>query len=110
MGLMIYFRQPHTNIGYIVMCQIFIAFAGSTIILYEQVSVLSVAEHGDVAAVLALLGLFGYMGGAVGNSISGAIWTNTLPQALERLLPEAVKPQAADIYGDLTQQLSFPVG
>ncbi|KAK5691875.1 hypothetical protein LTR97_011046 [Elasticomyces elasticus] len=110
MGLMIYFRQPHTNIGKIVMCQIFIAFAGSTIILCEQVSVLSVAEHGDVAAVLALLGLFGYMGGAVGNSISGAIWTNTLPQALERLLPDAVKPQAADIYGDLTQQLSFAMG
>ena len=33
LGLMIYFRKPHTNIGYIIMCQIFIAFSSGTIIL-----------------------------------------------------------------------------
>jgi MFS family permease len=31
-GLMIHFRQPDVNIGYIVMCQIFIAFAGGTLV------------------------------------------------------------------------------
>jgi hypothetical protein len=30
---MIHFRHTHTNIGYIVMCPILIAFAGSTMIL-----------------------------------------------------------------------------
>ena len=88
-GLMIYFRQPHTNIGFIVMCQIFLALSGSLFILCEQVAVTAVAEHGDVAAMLAMLGLFGYMGGAVGNAISGAIWTNSLPVYLQKYLPES---------------------
>ncbi|EXJ54875.1 uncharacterized protein A1O5_12941 [Cladophialophora psammophila CBS 110553] len=109
-GLMIHFRRPHTNIGYIIMCQILIAFAGSTMILCQQVAVMAAAEHGQIAAVLAMLGLFGYMGGAVGNSICGAIWTHSLPSALQRLLPENLKPEWETIYGDLTVQLSYPMG
>ncbi|KIW23372.1 uncharacterized protein PV07_11578 [Cladophialophora immunda] len=109
-GLMIHFRRPHTNIGYIIMCQILIAFAGSTMILCQQVAVMAAAEHGQIAAVLAMLGLFGYMGGAVGNSICGAIWTHSLPGALQRLLPENLKPEWETIYGDLTVQLSYPMG
>jgi hypothetical protein len=109
-GLLIYFRTPGTKIGYIVMCEIFIAFAGGTLIIGQQVAVMAVADHSDLAAVLALLGLFGYMGGAVGNSISGAIWTNTLPGALQRLLPDEAKADAQAIYDDLTVQLSYPVG
>lgn len=109
-GLLIYFRQPHTNIGYIIMCQIFLAFSGSTMILGMQVAVMSVAEHGDIAAVLAILGLFGYVGGAIGNSISGAIWTNTLPVQLQLHLPESCAADWETIYGDLTAQLSYPMG
>ncbi|KAL2837123.1 major facilitator superfamily domain-containing protein [Aspergillus pseudoustus] len=109
-GLMIYFRQPGQAIGYIVMCQIFAALGGGTMIITQQVAVTSVAEHNDVASMLAMLGLFGYLGGAVGNSISGAIWTHTLPQALQDFLPESAKADWADIYGSLDIQLSYPVG
>lgn len=109
-GLMIYFRRPGWSVGYLVMCQIFIALGGSTMIICEQVSVLAVAEHGEAAAVLALLGLFGYMGGAVGNAISGAIWTSTFPEELRRRLPESAMADFADIYGDLAKQLSYPMG
>lgn len=109
-GLMIHFRHPHTKIGYIIMCQVFIAVGGSTLGLCQLIAVLAIAEHGDVAAVLAMLGLFGYMGGAVGNSISGAIWTNTLPKALERLLPKTAQDDARAIFDDLSKQLSYPMG
>lgn len=109
-GLMIHFRMPDQSIGYVIMTQVFIAFAGSTLISCQQVAVLSVAEHKDVASVLALLGLFGYVGGAIGNSISGAIWTNTLPSALQRMLPADIEPRWEAIYGDLPTQLSFPMG
>lgn len=34
-GLMIQFRQPDVNIGYIVMCQIFIAVAGGTLVICQ---------------------------------------------------------------------------
>jgi MFS family permease len=109
-GLMIYFRQPGQDIGYIVMCQIFAALGGGTMIITQQVAVTSVASHNDVASMLAMLGLFGYLGGAVGNSISGAIWTHTLPQALQDLLPESAKADWETIYGSLDVQLSYPMG
>lgn len=109
-GLMIYFRKPGMHIGYMVMCQIFIAFAGGTMIICQQVAVLSVASHNDGAATLALLGLFGTVGGAVGNSISGAIWTNIFPAALQRLLPAESVDDWEDIYDSLDVQLSYELG
>lgn len=109
-GLMIYFRNPNFSVGYMIMCQIFISIGGSTLILCQQIGVMSVAEHNDVASVLALLGLAGNMGGAVGNSISGAIWTHTFPQALLDVLPEDVIGDWESIYDSLEMQLSYERG
>ncbi|PQE22523.1 Siderophore iron transporter mirB protein [Rutstroemia sp. NJR-2017a BVV2] len=109
-GLMIYFRRPNQNIGYIVMCQIFIAIGGSIFIICEQLAILAASDHQHIAAVLALLYVVGNIGGAIGNTICGTIWTNTFPQALARYLPEEAMANFDDIYGDLTTQLSYPVG
>lgn len=109
-GLLIYFRSPRFSVGYVIMCQVFIAFSGGTIILLQQTSIMAAVDHTRIAAVLALLGLFGYMGGAIGSAISGAIWTNTVPQALEKYLPEYALVNATDIYGSLEIQLSYPIG
>ena len=109
-GLMIHFRQPNTSVGYLVMCQIFISIGGSIIILCEQIAVMAAADHQHIAPVLALLSISGWVGGAVGNTISGAIWTNSFPQALASLLPEADLENIDSIYGDLTVQLSFDRG
>ncbi|KAJ5243137.1 major facilitator superfamily domain-containing protein [Penicillium citrinum] len=109
-GLMIYFRMPGFSVGYMCMCQIFLAVGGGTMILIEQVSVLSVSKHEDYAAMLALLSTFGNIGGAVGSSVSGAVWTNTLPIKLRELLPAETKDQWQSIYEDLETQLSYPIG
>lgn len=109
-GLMIYFRSPGRSIGYICMCQVFMGLGGGTMILVMQVAVMAASSHGDYAAMLALLSLFGNIGGAVGNSISGAIWTNTLPQKLQELLPAESLADWRDIYESLDVQLSYPVG
>ncbi|KAL2794698.1 major facilitator superfamily domain-containing protein [Aspergillus keveii] len=109
-GLMIYFRKPGWSMGYLIMCQVFIAFGGSTMISCQQVAVSAASDHNNIASALAFLGVFGSMGGAVGSSISGAIWTNTLPGALKRLLPEAAKADWRTIYESLDVQLSYPVG
>ncbi|KAH6658286.1 MFS siderochrome iron transporter MirB [Truncatella angustata] len=109
-GLMIYFRRPNQNIGYIVMCEIFISIAGSIFILCVQLAVLAAVDHQYVAAVLAVLFVSGTIGGAVGNAISGAIWTNTFESALERFLPADALPELATIYASLPVQLSYPVG
>lgn len=107
-GLMIYFRQPGWSIGYAIMCQIFIAFAGGTMIIVQQVAVLAASDHNNVASALAVLGVFGNVGGAIGGSVSGAIWTHTLPGALRRLLPADVDWQ--EIYDSLDVQLSYTRG
>ncbi|PNH31280.1 hypothetical protein BJF96_g5566 [Verticillium dahliae] len=109
-GLMIHFRQPNGYIGYIFMCQIFISVGGSIFIIVQQLSILAAVDHQHVAAALALLSVVGNIGGAVGNSISGAIWTNTFAEALERYLPATALPDLTEIYESLEMQLSYEVG
>ncbi|WWC71792.1 uncharacterized protein I206_105751 [Kwoniella pini CBS 10737] len=109
-GLMIYCRKPGQPLGLIVFTQILIAWAGSSFTLVEQIAVLAAGSHNDAAGMLALLGMFGYFAGAIGNSISGAIWTNTLPSALQQFLPAETLDQWEDIYESLDLQLSFPMG
>jgi hypothetical protein len=109
-GLMIYFRQPNQSVGFLVMCQIFTSIGGSIFIIIEQVSILAAVDHQHVAASLALLNVVGTVGGAMGSTISGAIWTNTFPDALARYLPEADLPDLETIYEDLDTQLSYAVG
>jgi hypothetical protein len=109
-GLMIYFRRPNQGVGYLVMCQIFISIGGSIFIIVQQVAVLAAADHQHVAAVLALLYVVGNVGGAVGNTISGTIWTNTFYKALERNVPNVSLSDLEDIYNSLDVQLSYAVG
>ncbi|KAL4752248.1 major facilitator superfamily domain-containing protein [Aspergillus terricola var. indicus] len=107
-GLMIYSRTPGHSVGYMCMCQIFLAVGGGTMILIEQVAVLAASRHEDYAAMLALLSTFGNIGSAVGSSVSGAIWTNTLPQKLREYLPAETRHLWSDIYDSLDTQLSYP--
>lgn len=109
-GLMIYFRRPNQSVGYQIMCQIFISIGGSVFIIVQQVAVLAAVDHQHVAAALALLYVIGTIGDAIGAAVSGAIWTNTFPNALEWYLPESAQANFTMIYEDLDTQLSYPVG
>ncbi|KAA8643826.1 hypothetical protein EYZ11_008908 [Aspergillus tanneri] len=109
-GLMIYFRKPNWSVGFTIMCQIFLAFAGGTMIICQQVAVLAASDHNHVASALAFLNCFGSMGGAIGSSISGAIWTHTLPDALKSRLPASALPDWEAIYDSLETQLSYERG
>jgi predicted MFS family arabinose efflux permease len=109
-GLMIYFREPHWGIGYVVMTQIFIAFSGGTLVICQEVAIMSAVGPENIAVALALQGLFASVGGAIGSSISGAIWTNTFYQYLVANLPVEERGNAAAIYADITTQLKYPVG
>ncbi|GME83328.1 unnamed protein product [Ambrosiozyma monospora] len=57
-GLQVYFRGQHSNIGYIIMTQIFIAFGGGTIVLGNQMSVMAAGSLDDVPMMISLIGLF----------------------------------------------------
>ncbi|KAK3900397.1 general substrate transporter [Staphylotrichum tortipilum] len=109
-GLMIYFRRPDQSVGYLIMCEVFISVGGSIFIIIQQVAILAAVDHQHIAVALALLYVVGTTGGAIGGTISGAVWTNTFRSALERHLPESALPDIDTIYGDLTAQLAFEVG
>lgn len=111
MGLMIHFHQPSGNIGYIVMCQIFISFGSGVLIICDEIAIMAAAVGQQYFAVsLAVLGLFANIGGAIGLTISAAIWTSVLPKKLMEYLPAEDLPNFLLVYGDITTQLSYPVG
>ncbi|KAI2468977.1 MFS general substrate transporter [Annulohypoxylon bovei var. microspora] len=109
-ALMIYFRQPDTHIAWVIMCQILITIGGGTLVMCEQIAVQAVASHSELASVMAILGLAYYIGSAIGNSLSGAIWNATLPRMLAELLPEFSPEELAHLGQDLKKQLSYPMG
>ncbi|KAK6362219.1 hypothetical protein TWF730_005915 [Orbilia blumenaviensis] len=109
-GLMIHFRQPWQSIGFIVMCQIFIAFAGGSLVICHEIAALAVGTHADIAMILALLYLASAIGGAMGSSVSGAVWQNTFPKVLFDALPTELKGEVANIVYSLPTQLSYPPG
>jgi hypothetical protein len=109
-ALMIVFRQPEVNIGYIVMCQLFIAFGGGTLVITQQVGAMAATTHQYIAVVLAMLSIFNSIGGAIGSSVAGAIWGGTFTEDLARFLPPESVADASLIAGNLTMQLSYPIG
>jgi MFS family permease len=109
-GLMIAFREPGAYVGYIVMCQIFIAFAGGACVIGEQVAVMAAAKHQHVAVVLAVEGMFANVGGAIGQTVAAAIWQGIFPVRLAELLPAEEMSNFLMIYGDIQTQLSYPWG
>jgi hypothetical protein len=108
-GLMIHFRQPDQGIGYVIMCQIFIAFGGGSLIICEEMAVMAAAPHENVASMLALIGVFSSIGGAIGQAISAAIYTKKFPEALNQALPGNMTLNA-ELYGSLPTQLLYPIG
>ncbi|KAL1957863.1 hypothetical protein VTO42DRAFT_5428 [Malbranchea cinnamomea] len=109
-GLMVHFRQPRTPIGYVILCQVIISLSGGTLMICEEIAIMAAASHNDLAVVLALQGLFGNLGGAIGQTLSGAIWSQTVPHYLVKYLPAEARAKAMEVYASLPAQLAFPMG
>lgn len=107
-GLMIKFRQPDVNIGYICMTQIFVAFAGGTVVVCGELAMMAPSDHQHIAVILAILNLFCSIGSAIGSTVSAAIWTSEFPKALAKYVPADVS--VAKVYSDINAQLSYPWG
>jgi MFS family permease len=109
-ALMIHFREPDVNIGYIVMCQIFIAFGGGTLVICEQMTVMAVSKHEDIPAILAMEGMVASIGQSIGSTIASAMWTGIFPNKLAQYLPASAQGDIDSIYGSITVQESYAVG
>jgi hypothetical protein len=109
-GLLIHFRQPGTHIALLVMVEILYGMGGAVLFQIEQVAVMASVPHEHIPTGLALLSMITSVGGAVGQSVSGAIWTNIIPMRLAEYLPDDKKHLAPSIYASLATQLSYPLG
>lgn len=110
---MVYFcsGEGSANIGYLVMCQIFIAFAGGTLVIGQDLAVMSSSDREGVPMMLSLLSLFSSLGSAVGYAASSAIYTNVFPTALYKFLPQENRGNFDAIYqGGYVKQITYPVG
>ncbi|KGO74360.1 Major facilitator superfamily domain, general substrate transporter [Penicillium italicum] len=110
-GLMIHFRGSHSNIGYLIMCQIFIAFGGGTLVIGDEMAVMASADRDGVPLMIAMISLSSSFGGAIGYAVAVAIYSNTFPQALLSALPDSAKTDYEAIYaGGSATQLQYPPG
>jgi hypothetical protein len=71
---------------------------------------MAATTHQYVAVVLAIQDMFTSVGGAIGSTVSTAIWTGTFRKDLLRFLPPGELKNVDLIYQTLDQQLSYPVG
>ncbi|CAK7233476.1 Siderochrome iron transporter 2 [Sporothrix curviconia] len=110
-GLMIRFRGQDSNIGFIIMCQIFIAFGGGTLVIGQSMAVMAAADRDGVPMMLALLYLFNGFGGSIGYAVSQAIYNNRFPSALSSRLPADMQDQIETIInGGAAVQMTYPMG
>ncbi|KAJ1568936.1 hypothetical protein HK405_012047 [Cladochytrium tenue] len=110
-GLLIYFRGSEAYIGYLVMAQIFIALGNSILIIGDDMAVMAASDHDGIPMLIAIISLWGTVGGAIGNAVATAIYTNTFPQALLSALPNATLSDFEDIYlGGSAVQMLYPPG
>lgn len=71
---------------------------------------MAATTHQYVAVVLAIQDMFLSVGGAIGSTISTAIWTGTFRNNLLRFLPPSELANVDPIYSKIGNQLSHPVG
>lgn len=110
-GLMIHFRGAESKIGYLIMCQIFIAFGGGTLVIGDEMAVMAAADREGIPMMIALISLAGSVGGSIGYAVAVAIYSNTFPKALLNALPDEAKADYATIYlGGSPAQLIYPPG
>ncbi|KAF1961628.1 hypothetical protein CC80DRAFT_589160 [Byssothecium circinans] len=109
-GLMIKFRQPGEGVGYVAMCMVFISLGGGVIVISEQTTLMAVSKQQDFPALLACESMVIFIGGAIGQTIAGAIWTGVFPARLRANLPPDAMDNFTNIYGVLNVQSGYPWG
>ncbi|EFY87939.1 siderophore iron transporter mirB [Metarhizium acridum CQMa 102] len=109
-ALLVRFRTPSTSVGVLVMCQLFNGFATGVWAMTGQLAIMASIDHQHIAVAIALFGLFGSIGQAIGFAIAGGLWTNSMEDKMYRYLPDDYKNQTETIYGDIEAQLALPAG
>ncbi|KAL3423962.1 major facilitator superfamily transporter [Phlyctema vagabunda] len=102
-GLLIRFRggDGGSNYSGIIGAQVLLGIAGGMFPYTAQASIQSATKHEHVAVITGLFLATYSVGSALGNCVSGAYWTNTLPKKLaQNLAFTGNATLASTVYGD----------
>ncbi|GAA6040600.1 hypothetical protein JCM8097_008062 [Rhodosporidiobolus ruineniae] len=108
--LMMRSRELNGTTFELVMSQLIGGIGGGFTTISLQIGCQSVVSHQDVAIATAIFLTITQVGGAVGGSIAGAVWSTILPHALEKHLSPADYHHIPQIIASLPYCLSFPIG
>lgn len=92
------------------MCQILLGISVKIISECGCVAVMASMEQKEVATGLGIYGTMVGLGVILGTSLSGAIWTNVVPGAIEAGVAGQGQGLAEKLYGSLVEQLRYPPG
>ena len=109
-ALLVPFRQPATHVGILTMTQILTGLGTCIFSVCAQLAVMTMVTHQEIAVVMAIYGLFGSIGAAVGQAIAGGMWNNMTKNEMYARLPEESKHLAGVIFGDMVKQMSYADG
>ena len=109
-GLMIRYRVEGSSTLQIVGTQIAVGIGGGMVNVPAQLGIQASVSHGDMAAATAIFLAIVEIGGAVGQAVSGAVWTANLPKKLALYLPPTAQANATQIFGDFTVAAGYLLG
>ncbi|KAK1232837.1 hypothetical protein PQX77_004003 [Marasmius sp. AFHP31] len=110
-GLMIHSRGAQGSTAELVWTQILQGMGGGIAAITSQVGAQASVPHVDVGMVTAVVLLFAEIGNAIGNAISGTIWTNQMPDRLAVHLPNLNETERAQIFSSINLiRDMYPVG
>ncbi|TQV90613.1 hypothetical protein V2A60_008291 [Cordyceps javanica] len=113
-GVMIYLVNPGENKrsseAAFVACKVISGIGRALFQTAAQVSVQAAVSPQEVAVVTGLFQAGNSVGAAIGTSVSGAIWRNTLPDKLVAYLPEGDKAKAMSIFQSIVTAKKYEIG
>ncbi|KAI0759140.1 drug:h+ antiporter [Trametes elegans] len=107
-GIMIHSRGANGSDAEVVWTQLLQGIGGGFAAVCSRVSSQAAVPHVDVAMVTAVVLLWTSIGGSIGTAVSGAIWTNTMPNKLAAHLPALNQTERDKLFGSITSVTTLP--
>lgn len=109
-GCLVRLRLPGTALAPLIVVEVIYAICAGTLVQVETIAVMAAVPHKELPIALAFLFMVTSIGGAVGQTVSAAIWNHVVRDRLVSYLPEDKKHMAGQIYASLRVQIESPMG